>query len=724
MKDIIFKLICCSYLLIFGTISSQAQATINVSTTYNDNEAFATITVDNINNLLGFQLSLNWNPEELIYTEIIPNESIGILPYVYVNDLEEGMLALYYSSLTAESIVLNNESTVLLTINFKVQSANPSDVQLSNFPTHIELIDEDFEIIPIDIQNGININTSYIVGHVYFDENMNCSYDSTELQLSGWQVELDGGQIYSTNTDGRYVFYVPQGIHTLRLIPPNELWEGCEDSFTVDVGESIFTQHLGSTATIACAQLEVDVETPFLRRCFDNFYTINYQNTGTIPSENAYIEVELDPYLTYVSSSITPTQIDGNLLRFDVAVLPYESKSFKIRAYLDCENTILGQTHCTEAIIYPHEPCGTPPPLWSGANIELDAECQEDSLVFYIWNNGTGDMLENSVYVIIEDDVIMRTETAFQLPAGKALTVRVPANGSTYRLEADQVEYHPYPGTRSIAIEGCSTNDLGEISTGYVLQFPAGVDVPYQDLDCRENIGSYDPNDKQGFPKGYGDMHYIDEITPLDYLIRFQNTGTDTAFNIVVRDTLTSYLNASSLRIKSYSHPMRYTIEDQVVSFYFDNILLPDSTTNEAESHGFVRFNIQQNFDNQVGTSIENNAAIYFDFNEPIITNTTIHRIGRDFVSVYTSLDPIITQDPLNVYPNPFTTKTNFELPEEIGIQNLHLFIYDINGQIVYQTNFKERQLEWYTTNLAKGIYFFEIRKQQQLLYNGKLLAQ
>ena len=56
---------------------------------------------------------------------------------------------------------------------------------------------------------------------------------------------------------------------------------------------------------------------------------------------------------------------------------------------------------------------------------------------------------------------------------------------------------------------------------------------------------------------------------------------------------------------------------------------MPDSTTNEIESHGFAQFSIRQKDGNDDGEEIRNKAAIYFDYNEQIITNETFHTIGN-----------------------------------------------------------------------------------------------
>ena len=176
-------------------------------------------------------------------------------------------------------------------------------------------------------------------------------------------------------------------------------------------------------------------------------------------------------------------------------------------------------------------------------------------------------------------------------------------------LEAQEEPQHPWGGPQAVALEGCG----GLNNPGLVNLFPLSDPDPFEALDCLENIGAYDPNDKQGVPEGYGSQHYIKANTDLEYLIRFQNTGTDTAFTVVVLDTLSQQLDAASVRVQVASHPMEFAmLEGGILRFTFNNILLPDSNVNQAGSNGFIKFRIAQKPDLANETLIENSAAIYF----------------------------------------------------------------------------------------------------------------
>jgi hypothetical protein len=116
----------------------------------------------------------------------------------------------------------------------------------------------------------------------------------------------------------------------------------------------------------------------------------------------------------------------------------------------------------------------------------------------------------------------------------------------------------------------------------------------------------------------------------MEYVIRFQNTGTDTAFTVKVLDTLDTDLDIFSVRSGVSSHNYSFRMHGpRVLEWTFYNIKLPDSTTNEPASHGFVTFTVNQVKNLPDGTEINNRVGIYFDYNDPIITNTTSHIIAR-----------------------------------------------------------------------------------------------
>lgn len=155
--------------------------------------------------------------------------------------------------------------------------------------------------------------------------------------------------------------------------------------------------------------------------------------------------------------------------------------------------------------------------------------------------------------------------------------------------------------------------------------------VVYMNADSLNQIlvCAYDPNDKTVEPAGISSFGYIAPETEfLEYVIRFQNTGNDTAINVVIQDMLDPSLDWSTFTPLASSHYVHIDGDQSgQVTFTFPNIMLPDSNVNEIGSHGFVKYKINLMPDLTSGTVINNTANIFFDFNPAVITNTTINTI-------------------------------------------------------------------------------------------------
>ncbi|MBK8969590.1 MAG: T9SS type A sorting domain-containing protein [Lewinellaceae bacterium] len=453
----------------------------------------------------------------------------------------------------------------------------------------------------------------------------------------------------------------------------------------------------------ACPLLYVDLATWAIRPCFSNLYHVTYINASTFPISDTHVELTLAPGLAFESSELPETDLGNNSYRFETGNLAAgQVGRFWVRFQADCDAPV-GTTYCSTAGIFPDTLClGTQP--WSGAEITVEGTCVNDSIFLKIKNIGNAAMIQALDYVVVED-VLMRSSGSFNLGAGGVMTLDpIQANGATFRLEADQEPGYPYGGQPFVAVEGC-----GGFTQGMVTQFPTNLSNPFTAQDCRESTASYDPNDKQARPKGVGAGRLIEKTTPLNYMIRFQNTGTDTAFRVVLVDTLSAFLDPATLRPGASSHPYSWELRSgNILRFIFDNILLPDSTVNEPASHGFVQFAIEQTADNPDGTQIDNSAAIFFDFNAPVLTNTTRHVVGSQLLLV--SVDaPENGNAPLRVYPNPATDLVTFNLDQTAGKTAYRFELLDALGRPVRRLNDVNLPLALPCSGLPAGTYFFQL---------------
>lgn len=237
-------------------------------------------------------------------------------------------------------------------------------------------------------------------------------------------------------------------------------------------------------------------------------------------------------------------------------------------------------------------------------------------------------------------------------------------------------------------------------------------------------VCAYDPNQKSVIPSGEGIMGYISNTTnELEYQIDFQNTGNDTAMTIVLKDYLNYNLNWLSLVPIASSHPFEISVfPSGEIHFVFNNIFLPDSTTNEIESHGFIKYRVDLKQNLAPETEITNYALIYFDQNPAIITNTTLNTIETEGSSnVFELLEK--DSDMFIVYPNPFKNQITLKFLKPDLLPGL-ISIYDITGKKISEDEIKgEGQLIYDLSDLKDGLYFISASfKGQKLTHNLKIV--
>lgn len=568
-----------------------------------------------------------------------------------------------------------------------------------------------------------------IKGRVFHDVDESCSLNGTEPGLGGWIVRATSNTdtIYDvTDAQGRYLLAVPLGTYALKVIVPNLLWNLCPGGAPVSVnivGDTIAGGDFPVQSVYSCPALTVNIGTERLRRCSsNNYYEVEYCNLGTQTATNAYVTVVLDPFLTLMSASVPYTDLGANSFQVNVGDLSIgECGSFSMQVFVGC-NTVLGQSHCSSASIYPDTLCSPGNALWSGASLQVKGLCDNDSLRFTIKNVGKASMATIADYIVVEDGIMFRQGILPPLVKGDSMTLSFPANGSTWRVEVDQEAYHPYPSPVGLSVEGCSVN--ANFSTGFVNQFPLPDESPALDIDCTANVGSYDPNDKQGYPLGYGAEHFIRPGTDIEYLIRFQNTGTDTAFRVEIIDTLSTWLDPETIRFGTSSHAYRYDLDGNgVAHFIFENIMLPDSNVNEPASHGYAKFAIKPRADAPLDARIENTAAIYFDQNQAVYTNTTYHVLQENFITVG-SWEPQKPEIQIVASPNPFSESTRLTLKGFDENVALTLQVFDLRGRMLREVEGDRSGFLLQKADLQAGIYGFRVVSAQQLIGSGKLVVE
>lgn len=228
---------------------------------------------------------------------------------------------------------------------------------------------------------------------------------------------------------------------------------------------------------------------------------------------------------------------------------------------------------------------------------------------------------------------------------------------------------------------------------------------------CHPVAGSFDPNDKHVFPAGACAEGYITPGTHLTYTVNFQNTGTATAQNVYILDSLDSHLNPNSVRIIGSSHTM-YTevIGGNVLKFRFDGINLPDSNANEPASHGYVIYEADLMSGVPNNTQVTNKAGIYFDVNVPVYTNTVKNTVVSTIPNCSgVAVSDITTAKDFALYPNPATgaITISYKLTGSLELRNM-------TGRLMLSRKLvskdKENTATINVSSLPAGVYIYSFR--------------
>jgi uncharacterized repeat protein (TIGR01451 family) len=222
---------------------------------------------------------------------------------------------------------------------------------------------------------------------------------------------------------------------------------------------------------------------------------------------------------------------------------------------------------------------------------------------------------------------------------------------------------------------------------------------------CYGVVNSLDPNEKETYPE-IVQPGYVDEFT---YTIHFQNTGSAPAFNIRLADTLDINLDLTTLKVVNASDAFTTTLNPntRLLTVRFPNIMLPASSVDPEGSIGFIQYRVKPVAGLLDGTVIENRAYIYFDFNSPIVTNTS-----ENLFSVTAGLGELVDEK-IQLYPNPSDSQV-FIRSENSVIEQVML--YDLNGMLVKTMSPNSKQTSVDTSNLKAGIYITTIQTNQSVV--------
>jgi Secretion system C-terminal sorting domain/SdrD B-like domain/SprB repeat len=240
-------------------------------------------------------------------------------------------------------------------------------------------------------------------------------------------------------------------------------------------------------------------------------------------------------------------------------------------------------------------------------------------------------------------------------------------------------------------------------------------------------LGSFDPNFKEVSPKGTGPagiIAYTDTV--LEYMVHCQNTGSYMAENITVIDTLDNNLDWTSLHPIYTSAPCKITMTQsgtkKIAKFTFSNINLPTASYDLVRSNGMFTYTIKLVPGLPTGSQIKNHASIYFDYNTPVVTNTTLNTVGSTSThGVIVNNVPAVANNSFSIYPNPAERSFNASITCNLAA-TAELKISDVTGRVLMTKTLAltkgEQTVSTDVSHLASGTYFVSLEG------NGKTQTQ
>ena len=396
-------------LALSSPLFGQQNLTFDIHNTLDGDTVIAEFRVFDFTDILSMQFTLDWDETEMEFVVLQDYDLPGLSASSFGTQLaNQGNLTFSWFD-PATSAITVPDCSAIFRIKYIALNGTATPVTIQNDPTADEITDVNFNILPW-AQSPLSCGN--IQGNVLRDLDDNCFADAGEAPLQSWKVQFEkGGNNYYSSTDpnGYYSLSLPSGDYTVSLIVPNKnIWGTCVAPYPITIDSAATTvAHFPVHALLDCPLMSVDLSALFLRRCFPSNYYVKYCNEGTVTAEDAYIEVEMDPSLNVLSSSVPWASVNGQTYTFDVGDVPSgECHTFSIVVEVSCD-AVLGQTHCSNAHVYPDAPC-VPSINWDGSDLQITGTCDGDSVRFEIKN--TGDDMANPVeFIVIEDDMIHLT---------------------------------------------------------------------------------------------------------------------------------------------------------------------------------------------------------------------------------------------------------------------------------------------------------------------------
>jgi uncharacterized repeat protein (TIGR01451 family) len=560
---------------------------------------------------------------------------------------------------------LANQLTSLPPLPNSLISLNCSNNQLTNLPN-----------IPTSLQS-LNVTNNQLTSllpvppvmyafHIS-NNNISCLYNLPLLSGSPFNGSISGNPLICVPNQTTYSDGLPLCLDGDTINNPNNCIS------TVNIGGYIFTD----VFTANCSYEGYDLESNNIPvRLYDSLNTLLAQ-TYTSAGSYGFMVNQTGTYRV---------EIDGNNLPISMACSQPDTQIVNLNSLTNGVTNSNFPVQCIQAFDVNVQAVNHQGLAFPGQIHTLNTNISSNQNWFNL--NCTTATYSGVVELLVTGPV------TYIGPSSAALTPVVNGNTFTYNISNFS---NLNPNSFDLLFQTDTTAQAGaQICVNVnVITSPNDIDSLNNVFNfCYQVVNSYDPNMKEVYPvdvlPGYDDW--------FTYTIHFQNTGNAPAFNIRLKDTLDTQLDLSTFEMLGYSHPAVVSLNGNILTVRFNNIMLPDSTTDYEGSMGYFQYRLKPLPNLPNGSQIENTAYIYFDYNAPIVTNTT----QNGFVFPVSVITNIASDFEFVIYPNPSSGVFSFK--DTKNLQTLDVFNL-VGERILSQGNQKEINL----SNFANGLYFAKI---------------
>lgn len=572
--------------------------------------------------------------------------------------------------------------------------------------------------------NGVNVCGSYcamvtiqptptdtICGTIWYDTNGNTVQDAGENPVVNGLVYLfvNGTmQTVQTNSLGYYQFIVNPGSYWVNYcagsgnvftVPQGNDSLGCAwYSLTITAGQSQCGFDFGiQQGVIISGNLFVDA---------NNNGVYNFGEAG-IP----YQAVQVGSYTAYSNASgeYSITVPSGIYIVSYTPQTPYNSYPLTTPSSYSVSALVQGNVYSNNdfGLNIPPGTVNLSVSIYPGTTVTPGFPAW-----YYIYVTNIGIMPTGATVTMHYDPSLSYVTTTPAFASHNSSTQTITWNLPSIAPGNYALVYVKFNASTSLNIGQMTMEEVSVLpTTGMDIDLSNNTDTVHQVV-----TGSWDPNNKLSIQTNNNNPteQIISSVNPdqsITYVVNFQNTGTAPAVNVSIVDALSLDLNPYTFQLLAMSHNGNVIRNGSNVSFIFNNIMLPDSNTNEPGSHGFVSFKVNAMNGLAAGHVISDDAAIYFDFNQPVITN---------YANV-TMINPLGVNENLSAYQISVSPNPSSGIIYISGLfsrnENMQLEITDVAGRTVLNQNLIAANQSIDISKLEAGMYLLRlsINNQQQV---------